>query len=54
MNINIEALKAELLKSGTDERVTRALMIFARHVNESLEKHAYRLDEHERWDRAHG
>lgn len=38
MSIDLQRLGQELLAKGTDDRLTRALLILARHVNEALEK----------------
>lgn len=38
MSIDIEQLRADLQKSRTDDRFIRALMTFAEHINQALER----------------
>ena len=38
MAIDLEELGSELQRSGTDERLTRALLVLGRHVNEAFDR----------------
>lgn len=37
MRISLDDLKSDLQKSGTDERLTRALLILAGHINTAFD-----------------